>query len=139
MGRANLGSQIGKFSLTDANAEALSDRNVDRIPDPDFVMDLVEYLAKMRSPQTAVALDPQVRRSFGIGNSTGLDGTFVVNHPMLINNWILAKEEALLRVRSVKDASETEVETFLNLLPRVHQNVEEWRSQHSIQLEKLSA
>ena len=35
-GSANLGSQIGKFSLTDANAEGLSDRNVDRVPDPDF-------------------------------------------------------------------------------------------------------
>ena len=137
----------GKFGVADR--EVLTDRCECRGPFQiemltvylirTFVMDLVEYLAKMRSPQTAVALDPQVRRSFGIGNSTGLGmAPFVVNHPMLINNWILAKEEALLRVRSVKDASETEVETFLNLLPRVHQNVEEWRSQHSIQLEKLS-
>ncbi len=105
-----------------------------------FVMDLVEHLAKLHSPRTAVRLHPKSRRSFGIGNSTGLGmAPFLVNHPMLINNWIMAKEEALLRVRSVEKASKKEICVFLNLVPRVIQSVKDWRSEHPIQLNKLGA
>ncbi len=105
-----------------------------------FVMDLVEHLAKLHSPGKAVRLNPKSRRSFGIGNSTGLGmAPFLVNHPMLINNWIMAKEEALLRVRSVEKASKKEICVFLNLVPRVIQSVKDWRSEHPIQLNKLGA
>ncbi len=105
-----------------------------------FVMDLVEDLARKQSPETAVPLKPESRRRFGIGNSTGLGmAPFLVNHPMLINNWILAKEEAVLRVRSVEQATQAEIEIFENLLPRIVENVNDWRSEHPIQIEKLAA
>ena len=105
-----------------------------------FVMDLVEYMARMHSPATAVPLNPKIRRRFGIGNSTGLGmAPFLVNHPILINNWIMAKEEAVLRVRSIDQATQAEIDIFENLLPRIVQNVNEWRSEHSIQIKKLAA
>ena len=105
-----------------------------------FVMDLVEYMAQMQSPETAVTLNPETRRLFGIGNSTGLGmAPFLVNHPMLINNWILAKEEAVLRVRSVEKATQAEIEIFENLLSRIVQSVNDWRTKHPIQIEKLVA
>ena len=105
-----------------------------------FVMDLVEHLAKSRAPRTAVGLERETRRKFGIGNSTGLGmAPFLVNHPMLINNWIMAKEEAIFRVRSVKQASKAKVDIFLSLFPRVIQNLKDWRSEHPIQIEKLAA
>ena len=105
-----------------------------------FVMDLVEHLAKLQAPRTAVRLDRETRRKFGIGNSTGLGmAPFLVNHPMLINNWIMAKEEAILRVRSVEKAFEDKICIFLNLLSRVIRSVNDWRSEHPIQINKLAA
>ena len=37
-----------------------------------FVLDLIEHLARARGGPHAVALTPELRRRFGIGNSTGL-------------------------------------------------------------------
>ncbi len=104
-----------------------------------FVMDLVEHLAKMKSPKAAVKINSDLRRRFGIGNSTGLGmAPFLINHPMLINNWILAKEEALSRVRNVEFPSEAEVKSFKNLLPRVMQSTNDWNTAHPLQLIKLA-
>ena len=48
----------------------------------------------------AVNLDPEICRSLGIGNSTGLGmAPFIVNHPTLLNNWVLARETALKEIR----------------------------------------
>ena len=44
-----------------------------------------------------------------------------------------------MRVRSVDQATQAEIDIFENLLPRVVQNVNEWRSEHSIQIKKLAA
>ncbi|MBS9717846.1 hypothetical protein ACFFUT_10005 [Pseudohalocynthiibacter aestuariivivens] len=105
-----------------------------------FVLDLAEHLAAARSPDTAVKMDPALRRRLGIGNSTGLGmAPFLVNHPVLLNNWVAAREEALARVRSVATASDSEVSHFLALLPRAVQNVADWHSEHPIQIEKLAA
>ena len=104
-----------------------------------FVLDLVEHLARLRAPETAVAMDPTLRRRFGIGNSTGLGmAPFLINHPVLLNNWIAAREEALLRVRSVALAEPAEVATFRDRLARAMQNAAIWRSDHPLQMEKLA-
>jgi hypothetical protein len=48
-------------------------------------------------------LAPALKRHLGIGNSTGLGmAPFLVNHPVLLNNWMLARETALARVRAVE-------------------------------------
>ncbi|WP_306152935.1 hypothetical protein [Roseovarius sp. MMSF_3281] len=105
-----------------------------------FVMDLVEHMASMRAPDTAVPLDPDLRRRFGIGNSTGLGmAPFLLNHPALLNNWIAAREEALARIRSLETAHAPEVETFRRFALRARLHAEEWTSDHPVQIEKLAA
>ena len=34
-------------------------------------------------------LDPKICKKLGIGNSTGLGMALIVNHPTLLNNWIV--------------------------------------------------
>ncbi len=105
-----------------------------------FVMDLVEHMAHAKAPETAVKLKPSLRRKFGIGNSTGLGmAPFLIKHPMLLNNWIAAKEEALARVRNVEWVAQKDFQIFTSLLPRAVKNIENWRSEHPIQREKLTA
>ncbi len=92
-----------------------------------FTLDLVEHLARSRSPQTAVVIDPDLRRRFGVGNSTGLGlAPFLINHPALVHSWINAREAALARVRSLDVADEASIATFANLLARARINAEEW-------------
>lgn len=104
-----------------------------------FVLDLVEHLARAKAPCTAVPINPKMRRRFGIGNSTGLGmAPFLINHPVLLNNWIAAREEALSRVRSLPRANPTEIAAFQDCLTRARQNVKTWRSDHPLQNEKLT-
>lgn len=104
-----------------------------------FVLDLVEHLAHARAPETSVRCDPILRRRFGIGNSTGLGlAPFIVNHPVLLNNWITAREEALARIRSLPRATTTKTAAFHVMLARTRISVEQWRSEHSLQIQKLA-
>ncbi len=104
-----------------------------------FMLDLVEHLARMRNPDKAVRVDPDLRRRFGVGNSTGLGlAPFLANHPSLLNNWIAAREEALARIRSLPTAASAEVELFCDRLARARINAEEWHSEHSLQIQKLA-
>lgn len=103
-----------------------------------FVRDLVQHMARAKGGAQAVDLDPAIARRLGIGNSTGLGmAPFIVNHPVLFNNWIIAREEAIARVRSVESAAAAEVATFRDLLARSEVSVDHWRSEHPIQVEKL--
>ncbi|MFZ1815818.1 MAG: hypothetical protein WBO55_07290 [Rhizobiaceae bacterium] len=93
-----------------------------------FILDLVEHMASLQAPGTAVKLDPQLRRSFGVGNSTGLGmAPFLVNHPLLLNNWILARETALARVRSLEGATAAEISAFASLLARALASAKLWK------------
>ena len=104
-----------------------------------FVRDLVQHMARVKGGDTAVALDPDISRKLGIGNSTGLGmAPYIINHPVIFNNWIKAREEAIARVRSVESATAAERDLFLNLLRRSEKSVADWRSEHSIQIKKLS-
>ena len=103
-----------------------------------FTLDIVEHLARVRSPDKAVAIEPGLRRRFGVGNSTGLGlAPFIINHPVLFNNWILAREEALARVRSLPRADAAEIVGFQEMLARARMNAACWQSEHSFQLQKL--
>lgn len=104
-----------------------------------FVRDLVQHMARARGGPAAVDLDPATARHLGIGNSTGLGmAPFIVNHPVLFNNWIMAREEAIARVRTVQTASPEAAVTFRDLLRRADRSVSFWRSQHPAQIEKLA-
>lgn len=66
----------------------------------DFSLFQVDHIAKHRAPQKAVALDTSIKRYLGIGNATGLGmAPYLINHPLLISNWIEVRETALARVK----------------------------------------
>ena len=103
-----------------------------------FTLDLVEHLARARAPQTAVRIDPTLRRRFGVGNSTGLGlAPFLVNHPVLLNNWIAAREQALARVRALPLAEAAAASHFRAIVSRARVSAAEWRSEHSLQVQKV--
>ncbi|NOE35384.1 hypothetical protein [Ruegeria sp. HKCCD7318] len=105
-----------------------------------FVRDLVQHMANVQGGDQAATLDPEISRWLGIGNSTGLGmAPFIVNHPVLFNNWIMVREEAIARVRSVDVASEAEIARFRDVFERSRLSVSWWRSEHPIQVKKLEA
>ena len=105
-----------------------------------FVMDLVEHIARARGGNTSVTLDPAMRRQFGVGNSTGLGmAPFIINHPILLNNWVASKEEALARVRSLSKFDAKDQQRFGDLVTRADLNWQLWNSKHPLQLKKLDA
>ncbi|MGI9302175.1 MAG: hypothetical protein ACR2RB_05625 [Gammaproteobacteria bacterium] len=82
-------------------------------------VDLVEHLAKARAPDTAVPLDRDIKRLFGVGNATGLGmAPFLINHPRLINQWIATRELAIARVKAVRSAGFRRRTRFGELLQR---------------------
>ena len=56
--------------------------------------------------------------------------------PML-NNWMMAREEALARVRSLSAADADAIDEFKQKFEQACVNAAEWRSEHPIQVEKL--
>jgi hypothetical protein len=76
----------------------------------------------------------------GIGNSTGLGmAPYIINHPVLFNNWIAARETAIQRVRDLDEATPEQIAAFRALFARSVQLVGQWRSEHPVQVEKLAA
>lgn len=104
-----------------------------------FVLDLVEHMARARNPGAA-RLDPATRRALGIGNSTGLGmAPFIVNHPILVHNWVAARETALARVRALEGFSEADQRAFAALVERARRNVALWNTEHPVQRARLTA
>ncbi|SMX29640.1 hypothetical protein TRP8649_03778 [Pelagimonas phthalicica] len=104
-----------------------------------FVRDLVEHMAQQRGGDTAVPLDPVLAQDLGIGNSTGLGmAPYIVNHPILFNNWITAREQAIAKVRALPSATPEQVALFRDLVTRSQTLVARWRSDHPLQIVKLS-
>lgn len=103
-----------------------------------FTVDLVEHLARARGGDAAVPLREDLRRGLGVGNSTGLGmAPFLVRHPVLLNNWMMAREEALARVRAQASADEMTLAGFRATLAAAVQNATDWQSAHPIQQAKL--
>lgn len=104
-----------------------------------FTVDLVEHLAALRGGARAVRLDPALRRGLGVGNSTGLGmAPFLIRHPALLHNWIAAREEALARVRAQQTAGSAEIAAFRAALAEARDNARAWRSEHPIQIARLT-
>ncbi|MEQ9185970.1 MAG: hypothetical protein RIE83_20760 [Thalassobaculaceae bacterium] len=104
-----------------------------------FVLDLVEHAAAARGGDRAVTLDPEIRRSLGIGNSTGLGmAPFLVSHPGLLNAWVVARETAFARVRAVPEADSGAVDAFSKALARTRRLLTGWQSDHPLQIAKLA-
>ena len=105
-----------------------------------FTVDIVEHLARVRSPATAVRLDRALRRRLGVGNSTGLGmAPFLVSHPALLHAWISARETALARVRSLPRALPGSAQAFAGLLARARCQVAGWTTADERQRERIAA
>ncbi|MFT5719832.1 MAG: hypothetical protein ACI9W6_000120 [Motiliproteus sp.] len=75
-----------------------------------------EHIARHQAPSSFQPMQPEIKRYFGIGNSTGLGmAPFLVNHPLLINQWIEMRELALARIR-VLGSINTQVRQQLDIL-----------------------
>ena len=95
----------------------------------EFTLDLVEHIARCRCPDSAVGLSTDLRRRFGVGNSTGLGmAPYLVNHPIVLNQWLMVRETALARVRSRPDCSTETEAAFANLLVRTKLGIKNWHT-----------
>ncbi|MEX1234485.1 MAG: hypothetical protein WEB56_05800 [Roseovarius sp.] len=104
-----------------------------------FVSDLVEDMARQRAPDTAVTMEPALRRRFGIGNSTGLGmAPYLLNHPALLHSWIAARETAFSRIRALPVATPAHAAKFREMIARAILNAGAWHSAHPAQLAKLA-
>ena len=103
-----------------------------------FTFDQVNHVAKYKNPRQAVELDKNICRNLGIGNSTGLGmAPFIVNHPTLLNNWILARETALKKIREIKHVKNKDTDLFLYCLKKSLKNVTSWNTDSEFQKNKI--
>jgi hypothetical protein len=64
-----------------------------------FSLELVEHIASRKAPEMGVSLHPDIKRYIGVGNATGLGmAPFLIKHPRIIHQWLLARETALARI-----------------------------------------
>ncbi len=86
-----------------------------------FAVAQVEHIARCRAPEKAVALNTELQRYMGIGNSTGLGmAPFLINHPQLIDRWITAREQALALCK-LQTPTELNRQRLLTLCTRARQ------------------
>jgi hypothetical protein len=105
-----------------------------------FTFDQVNHVAKFKNPKTAVKLDSSICKNLGIGNSTGLGmAPFIVNHPTLLNNWIMSREIALKEIREIKKVNENEIKIFNNSLKNSIKNITSWNTDSEYQLKKINS
>ncbi|MCV3272922.1 hypothetical protein [Roseobacter sinensis] len=101
-----------------------------------FTHDLVEHVGRGR-------LDRSLKRHLGIGNSTGLGmAPFLVTHPVLLNNWMMARETALARVRAVRHLEPVHCDRLMVLAARAARHLAEWQVPdpvHQVRIDRLRA
>ena len=103
-----------------------------------FTFDQVNHIAKHKNPKKAVLLDINISRNLGIGNSTGLGmAPFIVNHPTLLNNWILAREIALKKIREIKNVKQEDIELIKKCLNKSIKNITSWNTNSKYQQKKI--
>ena len=105
-----------------------------------FTFDQVNHVAKNRNPKKAVSLDLEICRNLGIGNSTGLGmAPFIVNHPTLLNNWILARETVLKEIREIKRIEKKDSDLFKKYLKKSIKNIISWNTESEYQQKKIKS
>ena len=105
-----------------------------------FTFDQVNHVAHHKNPKKAVKLDKQICKNLGIGNSTGLGmAPFIVNHPTLLNNWILSRETALKKIREIKFVKTEESKLFKDCLKKSLKNITSWNTDSEYQQFKIKS
>ena len=104
-----------------------------------FTFDQVNHVAKSKNPKKAVNLDLKICKNLGIGNSTGLGmAPFIVNHPTLLNNWILCRETALKKIREIQVVKTQDSELFKTCVRNSIKNITSWNTESKYQLKKIN-
>ena len=105
-----------------------------------FTFDQVNHVAKSKNPKKAISLDLEICKNLGIGNSTGLGmAPFIVNHPTLLNNWVLAREIVLKKIREIKKVNKEDSDLFKNLLKKSLKNITSWNTDSEYQKKKIKS
>ncbi len=105
-----------------------------------FTFDQVNHVAHHKNPKIAVKLDKQICKNLGIGNSTGLGmAPFIVNHPTLLNNWILSREIALKKIREIKDVQQKDAKLFIDCVKKSLTNITSWNTDSEYQQNKIKS
>jgi len=106
-----------------------------------FSLFQAEHIAQKREPDSFNPMKPDIKRYFGIGNSTGLGmAPYLMNHPLLINQWVEMRELALARVRLLGQYNEQAKENLNRLISRVQGHMaetvteDEWQSDNNVQV-----
>ncbi len=105
-----------------------------------FTFDQVNHVARFKNPKTAVSLDQKICKKLGIGNSTGLGmAPFIVNHPTLLNNWIMSREIALKKIREIKKVNVDDAELFTQSIKNSIKNITSWNTESEYQKKKITS
>ncbi len=103
-----------------------------------FTFDQVNHVAHHKNPSKAVKLDKKICKNLGIGNSTGLGmAPFIVNHPTLLNNWVLSREIALKKIREIKTVKKKESDLFVDCIKKSLTNITSWNTDSKYQQIKI--
>ena len=103
-----------------------------------FTFDQVNYVAHHKNPKKAVKLKENICKNLGIGNSTGLGmAPFIVNHPTLLNNWILSRETALKKIREIKNVEDKDSNLFIECVKKSLTNITSWNTESPYQQNKI--
>jgi len=103
-----------------------------------FTFDQINHIAENKNPKRFVELDSEIAKGLGIGNSTGLGmAPFIVNHPTLLNNWVLARETVLKEIREIEKVDKNQFNTFLTCLKKSIKNVKNWNTDSDFQKKKI--
>lgn len=105
-----------------------------------FSLKQAEHIARHKSPAHFVPLEPEIKRYFGIGNSTGLGmAPYLVNHPLLINRWVEMRELALARVRALGHMDERIRQQLHQLIDRCATHTTETETEDAWQTDNNAA
>jgi len=103
-----------------------------------FTFDQVNHVAHHKNPSKAVKLDKKICKNLGIGNSTGLGmAPFIVNHPTLLNNWVLSREIALKKIREIMTVKKKESDLFVDCIKKSLTNITSWNTDSDYQQNKI--
>ena len=102
-----------------------------------FSLDQVDHIANARAPETAVAMDADLKRFFGIGNSTGLGmAPYLINHGELFSQWVEMRETALAQVLHKAAPTEWRINLFHDLVAKAKQHFAESVTSDDEQIER---
>ncbi|QBF33002.1 hypothetical protein [Thalassococcus sp. S3] len=96
-----------------------------------FTHDLVAHVGGRPLPRS-------MRRGIGVGNATGLGmAPFLVSHPHLLHAWHLARETALMRVRSIAELGDDRRLLMCALADKAASHLRQWNVADPIAQERI--